>query len=261
MKLVKFFFLLVEYNLKRELEFRLNAFIELVIYLGWFVLALFSLELIFGQISAVAGWVKEEVYILSAVYFLFLALTKAIFHSSLAKFTDAVRTGYLDFWLLKPIPTRFLASTNRVQWAHLIRFLTAMVILKALLNKFGFSPNFTNWLQFCLLFSSGLWALYAVTFIVSTTAFWFINLFNLNHLWDELYSLGSKPAQIYQGLLEPVFFVVIPIALIATLPTQALLGNLPPIWLAAGPLIALALMIISQGFWRFALSRYTSASS
>jgi ABC-2 type transport system permease protein len=261
MRLIKLFALFAQYNLKRDLEFRFNSLIQLVLYLGWFGLTLLSVELIFGRVSAVAGWRREEVYILSGVYLLFLSAAKTVYYQSFRKFTEAIRTGYFDFWLLKPVSTRFLASVNRIEWNQAARFLAAMVILFSLLKNFAFSPNLSAWIKFVIVFSAGYVALYSLTLITATTVFWFTNLFNLNDLWNEIYGLANKPAQIYRGILEPVFFVAIPVALVATLPTQALLGKLSPVWFASSPFIALGLLALSHGFWRFAISRYTSASS
>lgn len=261
MKLVRLFIVFAKYNLKRELEFRLNTFLSLLIYLGWFGLTLISIELIFGQVKAVANWNREEIYILSSIFLLFLSVTKTVYHQSLGQFTDAVRTGYFDFWLLKPTPTRLIASINRFEWLQMIRAVIAFATLLFLLKRFSFSPSLGNWGQFTIIIISGYLALYSLAFISAASAFWFINLFNLSDLWDELYDLGRMPTQIYKGFLEPVLFIVIPAALTATLPTQALLGKLDRIWLGIGPLTAVALLLISQGFWRFALSRYASASS
>lgn len=261
MKFLRFFWLVAFYNLKRELEFRLNTLLSLIIYFGWFGLVFISVELIFGQVSSVAGWTRNESFILAGVYLLFLSLTKAIFHSSFHGFTDAVRTGYFDFWLLKPISVQLLISINRIEWDQLIRALAAGVILIKLLARFGVSPSWAQWFQFALIFGCGLFSLYSVTFIISTTIFWFTNLFNLNDMFNELYNLGNRPAQIYQGILEPAFFIVIPVALVATLPAQALLGNLPPKWLLFGPIITLVLMGAARGFWYRAVAFYSSASS
>jgi len=241
--------------------FRFNAFVNLLIYMGWFSLALFSVELIFGQATAVAGWTKDQIYILSGVFLVFLSLYRAVYHNSLTKFTQMVRTGKFDFWLLKPVSSRFLASVHRIDWVQMVRFIASIVILSILLHRYNVKPELFRWLAFLIVFASGYIALYSISFMMSTTVFWFINLFNLNDLWDEMVDLGNKPDAIYQGRLEPIFYFAVPVVLIAALPTQALLGILDPRWIAASPAIAFILYVASDKFWRFAISRYTSASS
>ena len=51
------------------------------------------------------------------------------------------------------------------------------------------------------------------------------------------------------------------IAFVATLPAQALTGQLEPLWLAIGPVVAGAAMLATGLAWQAGLRRYTSATS
>ena len=45
------------------------------------------------------------------------------------EFSELVRTGTLDFALLKPIDTQFLVSLRRVDWSSLGNFFFGLVLL------------------------------------------------------------------------------------------------------------------------------------
>ena len=65
----------------------------------------------------------------------------------------------------------------------------------------------------------------------------------------------------FRGFARPLLTFAIPIALIATLPSKALLGMLEP-WMAPFQVgLTGALLWASHRFWNYSLRRYSSASS
>ena len=57
------------------------------------------------------------------------SLVQAFFMPNAQEFGELVRTGGLDFALLKPIDTQFLISLQRVNWSSLINFLAGGILL------------------------------------------------------------------------------------------------------------------------------------
>jgi ABC-2 type transport system permease protein len=65
----------------------------------------------------------------------------------------------------------------------------------------------------------------------------------------------------YPAIYRVFFTFVIPVAFLTTIPAEAMLGRLNPVWLLGDLGLAIALLWISHRFWQFALKFYTSASS
>jgi len=57
------------------------------------------------------------------------------------------------------------------------------------------------------------------------------------------------------------FTFVVPVAFLTTVPAEALLGREAIGWIVGAGGLAIALLIFSNVFWRFALRFYTRASS
>ncbi|HTL89071.1 MAG TPA: ABC-2 family transporter protein [Leptolyngbya sp.] len=54
---------------------------------------------------------------------------------------------------------------------------------------------------------------------------------------------------------------MVPVAFLTTIPAEAMLGRTEVSWIVGAGFLAIALLLASRFFWRFALRFYTSASS
>ena len=57
------------------------------------------------------------------------SVVQAFFMPNAQEFSELIRTGNLDFALLKPIDTQFLISLHRVDWSALSNFVVGMLLL------------------------------------------------------------------------------------------------------------------------------------
>ena len=72
--------------------------------------------------------------------------------------------------------------------------------------------------------------------------------------------LSRFPVQAYREPLQTLL-VIVPVVFLTTLPAQALLGRLDPVWLAVSPTVAVASVVASSLWWRRVLRGYTGASA
>jgi ABC-2 type transport system permease protein len=108
---------------------------------------------------------------------------------------------------------------------------------------------------------SGVLIFYSFRFFFSASAVIFTRAENLQYLWYHLYKLGLRPDNIYFPWLKYLILTAIPVGLIASAPARVVLGIAEP-WLALWAACVAGLSLYgSSRFWKFALSRYTSASS
>jgi len=245
----------------RELEFRLNLIIWTVMDFVFFAMVIISVELIFGQVSSIAGWRREEVLLLACVTGLFNDFLWTFVHLNLLFFSDLIRQGNLDFVLLKPVNSRFLVSARYFEFDHWLRIIFLSFLLVKLLGGLSAELTMFSWLNFLLLFFLGIFIFYNLYFMMTTTNFWFIRIFNLEDLFDSLTAVGRAPVYVFKGGARLFFIYIIPVAFIATFPVQALLGRLDLRMILVAIVLALTFFYLSQKFWNFALRHYSSASS
>ena len=69
-----------------------------------------------------SGWGKYEFFVFLATTWLINSLVQTFFMTNADEFSELIRTGKLDFALLKPIDTQFLISFQKMDWSALSTF-------------------------------------------------------------------------------------------------------------------------------------------
>ena len=101
---------LVANSLAREMTLR-GSFLITVFTRGfWFAAQLMLFEIIYGNVRDINGWTKYEFFIFMATGMIINTLIEVFFMPNCANFSELIRTGNLDFVLLKPIDPQFLVS-------------------------------------------------------------------------------------------------------------------------------------------------------
>lgn len=258
---LKLYFHFFRNCLVRELEFRFNAFLLSLVHIFWLGVMLGSVTLIFGQVDSLAGWRKEEVLILAVVGMLFHDITEMFFIGGLQRFSYFIRHGEFDFILLKPVNSRFMTSFRYAEFQNIFRIIIMIFVLASFLRGAGISPSIYEWAGFSAFFLAGLIVFYNIFFMVITTNFWLINVFNFNDIFDRFLSAGRYPVDIFKGRLKSFFAYVIPVGLIATFAVEILFRRVGLVSIILAIFMVVATSLFSELFWRFALKHYQSASS
>lgn len=244
-----------------DMEFRANFIIWVIVNIGWAILALVFVELVFGQVTLVAGWNRAEVMLLATTQVIFLSALWFSIFPNVNRFSQLIQKGDLDFVLLKPVSSRFLISTRYVEFDNLTKVILAPFLIPLLLRYLNIIVSPLAVVNYIVMLILGLAIFYNFFFIIMTTNFWFQNVFNLEHLLDSVADMGRWPVYIFKGFPRVIFMYVVPIAFVATFPVEALLGRAGLEKTVLAILLAVASSFISHRFWHFALRHYSSASS
>src|SRR5687768_14429387 len=119
-------------SLVRDMTFRVNFLIECASSVTWTMMNLGFYVLIFthtDEIGASTGWGKSEFFAFLATTMLVNSLVQAFFMPNSEDISELIRTGGLDFALLKPIDTQFVVSLEKVDWSSLSNFAAGLVLL------------------------------------------------------------------------------------------------------------------------------------
>ena len=83
----------------------------------------------------------------------------------------------------------------------------------------------------------------------------------VNYIWYQVYRLGTRPDNLYPMVLRYAVLSIIPIAFLASVPAQIILGKTGPAWLIWGAFLGALLIYLSSRVWNRGLRAYSSASS
>jgi ABC-2 type transport system permease protein len=246
-------------SLSAQLEYRANFVVNIFETILRALGTLLGISILFGDGSSVGGWSFLEAAVVVGVFTLFDGLMSMLLTPNLNRIAEAVRTGTMDFTLLKPIDAQFLVSFRNVNLLRLPDVILGAGIIVWALAQLGSSVG--NILLGLTLLLIAYAIVYSIWFMLSTSAFWFVRVENITELFWGFYRAGQFPVTAFPGWVRVFFTFFVPIAFITTVPAQAFTGKLETSNLLIALLIAVGLLLVSRWFWRFALRSYTSASS
>jgi len=167
----------------------------------------------------------------------------------------------MDFILTKPVDAQFWNSLRSLSAVSLFALLPPLFLLFAIFPKLGIALSIGNFLLFLVLFASGLLIAYALEFMLTASAFWFIRIDGVHELFLQIFRFAQWPADVYSGFIRTLITFVIPIIFTITVPVKALFGTLKPSAAIASLGIAILLLTLSRIVWNMGLKKYSSASS
>src|SRR5258708_13332356 len=100
-------------SLIREMSFKANFVLWMVVEVLWFCGQILFFSIIFGQVDRIGDWTKWEVVLLVGTHQIIAQLFQAFFFVNVANVPELVRTGKLYSLLVLPIDIHFAVSTKQ----------------------------------------------------------------------------------------------------------------------------------------------------
>lgn len=258
-------------SLVRDMSFRSNFLIECVSSISWVLMNLGFYVLIFNytdSIGAGTGWGKYQFFAFLATTMFVNSLVQAFFMPNAEEFSELIRTGGLDFALLKPIDTQFLISMQKTDWSSLANFIFAAGLLGYSAYHLDYRPTVGQLICYPLYLVSGVAILYSLMILLAATSVWLGRNQSLYDFWFYITNFSRYPMEIYRGRigtpLQVCFTFVVPVLIVVNVPARLITRPLEEGgWrlLAFGMAAAVVSVAASRWVFQRALTAYRSASS
>ena len=267
-------------SLVRDIMFRTNFVLQSISSMAWTLMNVGFYLIVFEHtpfIGPDSGWGKYEFFVFLATTWIVNSLVQTFCMPNAQEFSELIRTGNLDFALLKPIDTQFLVSFQKMEWSSLSNLLVGLVLLAvALADLTTRSENplvLSYWTVPLYLFYilSGVTILYSLMISLAATSIWLGRNQTLYDFWFYITNFARYPMEIYRrGLGVPLwgfFTFVIPVLVVINVPARVLAQPLRPDSSLGWPLAlfaifaTLASLYVSRWIFSRALLSYRSASS
>jgi ABC-2 type transport system permease protein len=255
-------------SLVRDMTFRTNFLIEFITSLCWMFMNLGYYLLVFQFTPSVAGWGQYQFLLFLATTLFVNSIVQAFFMPNAEEFSELIRTGNLDFALLKPIDTQFLISLHRVDWSSLGSFIFGLVLILVSLARMEYSPTPAQYVLYPLYLLCGVAILYSLMIALAATSVWLGRNQTLYEFWFYITNFSRYPMEIYRGSiggpLRWFFTFIIPLLVVVNVPARLLakpldVQNWPLAVFAV--VAALAALWVSRTIFGRAMLAYRSASS
>jgi ABC-2 type transport system permease protein len=242
-------------SLQYRSDFILDGFVEVF----WMATAIVPLLVVYRLRSTIAGWNFGEALMVMGWFTFLEGVLEGAINPSLVSVVDHIRKGTLDFVLIKPADAQFLVSTARFQPWRAINVITALGLFVWGFRLLGRGPSALDVCAAAVLMVVAISVLYSLWILTVSAAFYVVRIDNLTYLFSAIFDAARWPISVFHGLVRLVLTFVIPLAVMTTLPAQALLGTLALRSLATAVLGATVALSVSRAVWKLSLARYTSA--
>jgi len=247
-------------SLKADLEYRANFLMRIIIDVIWYFAQILTFEIIFSHTSNLGHWNLAQTRFFLGVLFVIDALYTLFFHENIERLSESIRKGELDFILTKPFSSQFLISLQRVSTAIINNLIFSVSWLAWSATKLE-NLDLARLSLLLIIIPSSLLLVYSLRFMIATLALIFVRAENVQYLWYQFYRLGMRPDQIYPSWLRKILFSILPVGLLASLPTQIIFNQISDWYLILIICVPLIFFKSSQKFWSYGLKQYSSASS
>jgi ABC-2 type transport system permease protein len=276
----KVFLTFASNSLIRDMTFRANFIFQCISSVSWtamnvgFYLIIFQFTKSIGEGT---GWQRDEFFLFLATTWFINSIVQAFFMSNAEEFSELIRTGGLDFALLKPIDTQFLISFRRIEWSALSNFVAGLVIAGyslyglATREESPFTPSIAMGALYIFFVLCGIAIMYSVMICLAATSVWLGRNQTLYDFWFYITNFSRYPMEIYNRgwgtALLGLFTFVIPVLVVVNVPARVLAMPLHPRASWEYPLMAwacvatIASVAFSRWLFRKSLLSYRSASS
>jgi ABC-2 type transport system permease protein len=241
-----------------ETSFRTSFILLVLMDIFFFASTVGSVSFIYDHVATIGPWGKNQLLFFITFMLMIDNLHMMIFSQSFWEFSFSIRTGQLDYTLLKPLHTIFSVFFRHFRASSVVN--TPLFLGSLIYNGMKINLSFLDWCLMPVFLILGLVLLVIIEFILSTSMFWMTDGTGINFLRMQMQQLARWPEFVYRGVIRKVLMTVLPVLLIGSGPVHFLLGGK---W---NNLALMGGMIVVLGFvlsfvWGVGLRRYDSASS
>ena len=260
---IEIYTIMMRNSLIREMSFKANFLLWMVVEILWFCGQIVFFSIIFGNVDHIGDWTKWEVVLLVGTHQIIAQLFQAFFFVNVANIPELVRTGRLDSLLVLPIDSQFAVSTKQFALDSIVNAALGGVVVCVSLSQLGMVPNPMSILLYLTALGFGVAVHYSIMLALAAVSFWIVRAQGLVYGYFNLLNIARYPDVIFPRLFRMVFGWVIPVVIIANIPARLLIKSFgQPFPLMLHLVVASTIIFwLSRVFWRFALRHYSSASS
>jgi len=246
----------------REMGFKSNFLLWIVVELLWFALQLCFIGVIYQHTDHIGDWSKWQVVLLIGASQFIQQIFQAFFLSNCTQISEYVRTGRLDFMLLLPVNTRFIISLRHVDLGGFVNGVSALAVMVYALRQLHLLPTVVQVLRFLILVAAGVLIHYSLMFLLASASFWTVRAQGIVWGYYSLFNIARLPDAAFRGFFKVFFTFAVPMLLVANVPAKLLADKLrSPLELLLLLGMSVVCLLVSEAGWRFSLRHYTSASS
>jgi ABC-2 type transport system permease protein len=251
----------IRYSTVREMMFKSNFLLWIMVDLTWFGLSLCFIQFLYLQVDTIAGWTKWEMVLLVSTNNLVQQIFQTFLMINCTNLPELVRTGKLDFFLAQPASAQFLISTRKFEPGSVVSSIFAVLVCLVAAAHLPLRMSLPGLLFYPALVALGVLIHYALLLMLMSLSFWMTRAQGFINAYYNVFQLSRLPREAFTGPARLIFTWALPLLLVANVPARTLVHGLDLADMAGLAAAAGILLVLSSALFQAGLRRYGSASS
>lgn len=228
-------------SLIREMTFRTNFLLDCLSSVSWALMNVGFYILIFhhaNSIGSATGWGVYEFFVFLGTTWIINAIVQAFLMPNAEEFSELIRSGGLDFAMLKPIDTQFLVSFRKINWSALSNLIVGLIVLLYGVWHLASRTDpvwIFHWYTaplYVIYILCGVVLLYSLMISLAATSIWLGRNQSLYDFWFYITNFSRYPMEIYEGgwglPLWTIFTFIVPVLVVVNVPAKLLAQPIVP---------------------------------
>ncbi len=253
--------LLLRGSWMKAMEYRANFITWMLVDIGWTIIDFIFFGALIGNIQFLGNWNLAQAMIVIGVFRIMVVPVWGWMFQSFSLLPRLISEGRLDMIITKPVDSQFLVSVQQFSTSIIPSLFGGSTFIVLGFIKLGKTPSPIDILIFLWLLVVATILMYGIYFATVALSLYFDRLDNVYHIFTSLYDASRFPKEIYGIALQRIFTFILPIALMITIPAEALFGKTNLLYILWFHGLAMIFFLLGRHIWTRGLLRYSSASS
>ncbi len=262
-KYINIYKIMLKYSLIEETAYATHFITQVVVEVGYALILIVFFQVIYSNVSEIAGWSYYQILFLTGLTIVASELFLGAVHIfNLRALPEKIVNGDVDFVLLKPYSSLFNLSLGHPYPVSFISAIPGLFLMLYALINLGLVPKLSDIVAGGAIFIGGFIIAYSMSVIFASLTFVFINGRSIAKIGDHIVGdYGSFPHTIYRGGVRFLFFFIIPVVFISSVPAATILTGLEVKNLIYAYALSTLFLFIAVKVWNYMIKFYSSASS
>lgn len=253
---------LLKINAMRQLEYRLNIALNIMVEMGYLGVKLIYAYIIHDTGVHIAGLSPDSIYLFIGTYMLMTVFFVSMLQFNIVVFDQQIRDGDFDLILTKPVSSQFMATLKHVDtWISIPNIIVGLGLIGYGWHASEVAFSITNIVGFTSFIALGIVTMYGLFVLPLLLAFKFKNISALQSFYWAMWDFNNLPHKIHIRPVQLMGAVVFPLFLITNWSPLFVLDQLSTPELIWGIVAPIILFSLTRILWKVALKHYESATS
>lgn len=263
MRWLLIFFAYFGQYVKRQMSYRFNFIMQGGALVGWGIVNLSLIHLVFQQVPSIQGWSYAEALLIYGLAHAAFGLSFVFGANLLWLPSRYIVEGHLDRVLIRPLNPYLQMLFEEFSAEDLLFTVMGFAVVRYALGLLGHPFDLPTFALLVLMVLSASLAWIGMLTIAGSCSFWFKDRGTL--IWPLIETadqVGRYPLTIYPTGMRWILTGLIPIGFLGFFPAQAFLGRPEWAWSVwMTPVMGVGLALAGYAMFRLGLRTYESAGS